>query len=99
MRDFITVVDAFLAATGRAESTLAGQLFRGASNRIYEIRHVGRGIKTDTLDRAMQWMSDNWPTRSPVRWPVTVERPTRSTAKRRFAAVSVVRPGQKRQRA
>lgn len=69
---FITAFDAFVASSQVAESTLSDRLLKSGT-RFRRIR-AGSDISTGTFERAMQWLSDNWP--EGAVWPEGVERPS-----------------------
>jgi hypothetical protein len=68
---FLTIVDRF--AKGRQIGIKrASTLIFNAGGRIDEIR-AGSDVGTRRLDRAMRYMSANWPDGSP--WPADIVRP------------------------
>lgn len=73
---FIRAFDAFVAASGVAESTLSDRVM-GSGTRFRRIRD-GSDIGTVTFERVMQWLSDNWPDNA--KWPEGVARPAPSAA-------------------
>ena len=68
---FIRAFDAYVATSELAESTLSDRLLKSGS-RFRRIRE-GSDISTGTFERAMRWLSDNWP--DGAEWPEGVERP------------------------
>ena len=73
---FLTLVDAYCFATKMAEATLASRLFNDGK-RIGQVR-AGADIGARRLERAMQWLSDNWPENAD--WPEDVARPITAKA-------------------
>lgn len=71
--DLITVVKAFAKARDVSEATASSQVL-GRGGRIDSLRE-GRDIGVFKLNRAFQFMSDNWPEDSDVAWPDGIERP------------------------
>lgn len=67
----LLVADAFCEKTGIGRQRLS-TLTLGAGHRLETIAG-GRDLNTGTFERAMQWLSDNWP--PDTDWPAGVARP------------------------
>lgn len=68
----VLVCDAHCAASGGSRGALSKHLFdRGGQ--IDALAAGKRDLQTATLERAMQWLSDNWP--GDAEWPKGVARP------------------------
>lgn len=68
----LTVADEFCAATGMSRASLAKALF-GRGGHLDDLQAGFRDLATGTLERAMLWLSENWPGASP--WPAEIARP------------------------
>lgn len=80
----VLVADAFCAGSGASRNAVSKQLFdRGGQ--IDALAAGRRDVNTATFERAMKWLSDNWP--ADAAWPDDVDRPERA-----IEAVDV-RPG------
>lgn len=66
-----SVVEGFCRAEGVPESTVSWRVFNDGK-RLAQVR-AGADIGVRRLERAMQWLSDNWP--DGAEWPETVARP------------------------
>lgn len=69
----ITVVEAFARARDVSNATASGQVL-GRGGRLETLRQ-GQDMGVIALNRAMQFMSDNWPEDSDTKWPEGIERP------------------------
>lgn len=69
---FLAVVEGYCLATQIAEATVSTRVFNDGK-RIAQIRE-GADIGARRLDRAMMWLSENWPDGTP--WPNHVMRPS-----------------------
>lgn len=69
--DLLRLTGSFCGAQGIAESTLSTRLFFDGK-RIGSIR-AGGDVGARRLERAVQWLSDNWP--DGAEWPEDVPRP------------------------
>lgn len=65
---------AYLAARGMSQPRLSTLLFNDGK-RLRQIEE-GKDLTTKTLERAMRWLSDNWPEETD--WPDGVDRPART---------------------
>lgn len=70
-RQIVVVTDSYCSETGMSRARLSTLLFN-AGARLDAIAS-GRDLNTGTFERAMQWLSDNWP--PGLAWPADVERP------------------------
>lgn len=70
----LTATGAYLASSKISPSRLSTILFNDGK-RLGQIVD-GKDLTTKTHERAMQWLSDNWP--EGTQWPDGVERPVRS---------------------
>jgi hypothetical protein len=71
---FLSVVDAYCAATGLAEATVSTRvLFDG--KRIEKIR-AGNDIGVRRMEEAVHWFAQNWP--PAAKWPRGIARPQAS---------------------
>lgn len=93
----------FAAATGRSVSTVA-RLATGSGTTVQRLR-AGCAITTRRADRALQWLSDNWP--ADLSWPAEIPRPVPTPGspaasppptekERRLAAVELTKTGKVR---
>lgn len=73
---FLSAVDAFCAARGISEARASTIILNGGG-RIGAIRSGASDIGARTLDKAMQWLSDNWPEHAV--WPADVPRPPKAS--------------------
>lgn len=72
LRDQLThTTDRYCELTGMSRSRLSTIILSGGT-RIQRIAEGG-DVSTGTFERAMQWLSDNWPDGG--RWPDGVPRP------------------------
>lgn len=71
--ELLTVVDVFTAATGRSRGSLSKAIFDRGGGHFDDLATGSRDLATGTLERAMQWFSDNWP--DGAEWPAQVKRP------------------------
>ena len=91
LQEFLKVVDVYQTASGKAEATLSNAIF-AQGQRLTLIRAGGADLSTRSLERAMQWLSDNWPETEPrTVWPRDVPRPTPHPPRVRRGADSVSR--------
>ena len=68
----VLVADAYCAGSGTSRNAVSKQLFdRGGQ--IDALAAGKRDVNTATFERAMRWLSDNWP--ADTAWPDDVERP------------------------
>ena len=68
---FISLADAFIAATSIKDVTLSHRMF-GDSKKLTAIRN-GSDITVGRLNSAIEWLSANWPENAV--WPENVGRP------------------------
>lgn len=68
---FLLLVDEYGKASGLADATLSSRLFNDGK-RISSVR-AGAEIGVRRLEKATQWLSDNWP--QEANWPDQVPRP------------------------
>lgn len=66
-----SVVSVYCQSSGLAEATVSSRLFNDGK-RLSEVRR-GADIGIRRVERAMQWMSENWP--DGADWPGDVPRP------------------------
>jgi hypothetical protein len=71
LHQFFDLVKAYGAATGLAEATISTRVFNDGQR--IEMLRSGRDVGVRKLERAIQWLSDNWP--SDAKWPRNIERP------------------------
>lgn len=71
LSSLLRVSDVYCAETGIGRQRLS-TLMLGAGHRLDTIA-AGGDLKTRTCERAMQWLSDNWP--ADAAWPKGVDRP------------------------
>lgn len=69
--DLIRVAETWCRARGLSEATLSTKILAKGS-RLAALRE-GAGINVKTLNRAMRWLSENWPVNAA--WPSDVQRP------------------------
>jgi hypothetical protein len=72
---FLVVVERFCEAEAVPESTASWRMFDD-SKRMAQIR-AGADIGVRRLERATQWLSDNWP--ESACWPEGIDRPERQS--------------------
>jgi hypothetical protein len=72
----LSLNQAFAAASGRAESTVA-QVAAG-DWRFFAHLRAGKGFRVGTYDRVVIWFSENWP--EGAIWPEGIERPVIAVA-------------------
>lgn len=71
----VLAADAYCAGSGTSRNAVSKQLFdRGGQ--IDALAAGRRDVNTATFERAMKWLSDNWP--ADTAWPDDVDRPGRS---------------------
>lgn len=68
--DLLAVCDEFTRIAGCTDSALSNRML-GAGGRLTRLRE-GAEITTGRQERAMQWLSDNWP--KGATWPKGVAR-------------------------
>lgn len=68
---FLSVVDAYSAATGVPDKTVSKRVF-GDSGKIPAMR-AGAGITLERHANALRWLSDHWP--DGAEWPPSLSRP------------------------
>lgn len=73
----IAVIEAYVAAADRKESTVGMKVARDA--RFLTRLRDGKPFTVKTYDSAMQWFSDNWP--DGKSWPAEIDRPAPTPAK------------------
>lgn len=71
LEQFLTVIDAYCAATGLSE-TYVSRLALGSGRRIGEVRGGG-DVGVRRIDEALRLLSSRWP--AGVAWPADVPRP------------------------
>jgi hypothetical protein len=77
IKDFLTVFDAYCAAKQIGEQR-GSTLVMKAGHRVADIRSGGN-VGILTLERAMQFMSDDWPDWDRrAKWPSSFPRPRKS---------------------
>lgn len=67
----MSLVEAYSKASGLAEATISSRLFNDGK-RLSEVRQ-GADIGVRRIERAVTWLSANWPT--DAEWPAGVPRP------------------------
>ncbi len=67
----VSLLDLFAKHTGRSVSTVSRHA-TGSGDTVARLRHGGT-ITTRRLDRAIRFVSDNWP--DPIPWPADIRRP------------------------
>lgn len=73
---FIAVTTAFREITGLKTTALSWRLF-GDSKKLGALE-AGADIQVTRYERALQWLSDNWPPEQSALWPADVPRPETS---------------------
>lgn len=68
----LAVSSAYCDATNLSEARVS-TIVLNAGHRLKDLREGRCGIGVPTLERALQWFSDNWP--EGAVWPVEVVRP------------------------
>lgn len=71
LAQLLSVSEAYCATSGIGRQRLS-TLMLGAGHRLETIA-AGGDLKTGTYEKALQWLSDNWP--DGAEWPVGIERP------------------------
>lgn len=71
IKELLSVVDAYMKATGYKEGTVGTHAFNEGKS-IAKLR-AGGDIGTQRYELVMQWFSDNWPPQTA--WPEGVGRP------------------------
>jgi hypothetical protein len=72
LRDqLISVMSAFSAASGMSTARLSTIIFNHGSK--FDLIVRGADINTRSFERAMAWLSANWPEGVP--WPADIQRP------------------------
>ncbi len=74
VRRLVALCDLFAASTGRSISTVS-RYATGSGETIARLRR-GHAITTRRAERALRFLSDNWP--APVEWPADIPRPASS---------------------
>lgn len=67
----VSLVEAYTAALGRSEATVANAM--GRDGRFFIRMREGKGCSVDTLNHVMRWFSDHWPPETA--WPDGIDRP------------------------
>ncbi|UYW34284.1 hypothetical protein [Methylorubrum extorquens] len=75
---FIAVTTAFREISGLETTTLSWRLF-GDSKKLGALE-AGADIQVTRYERALQWLSDNWPPEHDAYWPSDVIRPAKTPA-------------------
>ncbi|MEZ0252868.1 MAG: hypothetical protein ACAH20_18195 [Methylobacteriaceae bacterium] len=73
---FIAVTTAFREITGLKTTALSWRLF-GDSKKLGALE-AGADIHVTRYEKALQWLSDNWPLEHDALWPADVARPLAS---------------------
>ena len=76
----VELLDLFAEHTGRSVSTVSRHA-TGSGDTVARLRRGGT-ITTRRLDRAIRFLSDNWP--DSVAWPADIPRPASSRADRQM---------------
>jgi hypothetical protein len=71
IKQLMRASDAFGTARGISRARVSTLLFN--SGHKLDAIHAGRDVTTGTYERAIAWLSKNWPDDSP--WPKGVHRP------------------------
>jgi hypothetical protein len=84
IEQLLTLSRLYAEAQGIKLSTLSSRMFNDGKR--LDAIEAGRPIQVTTFERAMQWLSDNWP-EDPA-WPagITRPRPTAPTPEQRASA-------------
>lgn len=64
-------VDAYCEARGLARATVSGLILK--DSRAFDRVAAGGNVTIRNFDRAMRWLSANWPENTP--WPEGIKRP------------------------
>lgn len=75
---FIAVTTAFREISGLETTTLSWRLF-GDSKKLGALE-AGADIQVTRYEKALQWLSDNWPPEYDASWPADVTRPAKTLA-------------------
>lgn len=75
---FIAVTTVFREISGLETTTLSWRLF-GDSKKLGALE-AGADIQVTRYEKALQWLSDNWPSEHDASWPVDVVRPAKTPA-------------------
>lgn len=73
---FIAITTAFREITGLKTTALSWRLF-GDSKKLGALE-AGADIQVTRYEKALQWLSDNWPPEHDALWPGDVARPLAS---------------------
>jgi hypothetical protein len=75
--DLLTLSAAYQAATGVQDSTLSSRMFNDGKK--LAAMKAGGDINVTRYERALQWLSDNWPDKAT--WPHAIERPIQTVVR------------------
>ena len=71
--ELLSIVDAYMVATGRKETTVSTTVFNDGK-KLTSLRDGTADIGTRRYNSAIVWFSANWP--ASAVWPAGVSRPT-----------------------
>jgi hypothetical protein len=74
--DLLTLSRVYMQAEGVSTTTLSHRMFNDGK-KLTAIE-AGRDIQVTRYERAVQWLSDNWPKNSA--WPADISRPVSASA-------------------
>lgn len=74
LKNLLALTDEYCRITGRSRTTVSLEVF-SAGMRLQQIAD-GSQITVELYNRAMQWLSDNWPVEKA--WLESIERPSPS---------------------
>ncbi|MEE7478452.1 hypothetical protein [Methylobacterium hispanicum] len=75
---FLSVAGIYRRLTGLKTTALSWRLF-GDSKKLGALES-GADIQVTRYEKALQWLSDNWPADADARWPAEVPRPPKTPA-------------------
>lgn len=75
IESFRKVVGVWCVHQGVSHGALSARMFNRDGSRLPRVM-AGADLTTATYEKAMAWLSDNWP--DGVDWPEGIERPTSS---------------------
>ena len=86
----LVLARAYCAETGISLRQL-GRLALAGNHKFFARLEAGNGVNTKSIERAEDWLSENWPPEVP--WPSDVPRPRRRRCAAGLACVPGLKPG------